>query len=575
MCTDVSPSAHAAEVKDHVVMLRADVQQKAPRITLRWIAHPGATGYAVYRRIMGQPDWGTAMSLPAEALEFADKTAKAATAYEYKVVRSGPVEGYGYACAGLELPLVESRGKLVLIVDDTHAAELASELKRLERDLVGDGWTVLRHDVPRTDTPAAVKALILKDVKADPKGVRAVFLFGHVPVPLSGLLSPDGHEQRPWPADLYYGDVTGAWTDEKDMGPANVPGDGKFDPGFAVRRRDRAAQGDEQPREGRADGPRENRRREDPGHLPADVALQVGRVDLYDLPAFAPKTETDLLREYLNKNHNYRHKVITVPRRGLIDDNFGEFNGEAFAQSGWRCFAPLVGPENIAGAKWNDVLPNERYLWAYGCGPGSHDSCGGVTNAGDLARLSPQVIFTMLFGSYFGEWNSTNNVLRAPLASGYTLTCAWAGRPHWFLHPMAMGETIGSCARLAQNNSRTQYLPAGRASRSVHIALMGDPALRMHVVAPPGNLKAATGKPGSVELSWNPSPDQATGYNIYRAKTPDGPFEKLTRKPITATTFKEKRLGPKTYMVRTVALETSPTGTYYNASQGVFVTPEE
>ena len=31
--------------------------------------------------------------------------------------------------------------------------------------------------------------------------------------------------------------------------------------------------------------------------IPADVDLEVGRVDLSDLPAFAPKTEADLLRD--------------------------------------------------------------------------------------------------------------------------------------------------------------------------------------------------------------------------------------------------------------------------------------
>ena len=57
-------------------------------------------------------------------------------------------------------------------------------------------------------------------------------------VGLKGNLAPDGHGEHygAWPADVYYGDVNGAWTDNSvwSTGAAwprnhNVPGDGKFD----------------------------------------------------------------------------------------------------------------------------------------------------------------------------------------------------------------------------------------------------------------------------------------------------------------------------------------------------------
>ena len=52
------------------------------------------------------------------------------------------------------------------------------------------------------------------------------------------------------------------------------------------------------------------------------LELQVGRVDLANLPAFS-QSEPELLRQYLNKDHDFRHKLITAERRGLIDDNLG------------------------------------------------------------------------------------------------------------------------------------------------------------------------------------------------------------------------------------------------------------
>ena len=120
--------------------------------------------------------------------------------YEYRVQRSGglPVPGIGYTVVGVAGPMVENRGTLTLIVDQTKAAALSFELGRLEQDLVGDGWKVIRHDVAPdvNDTGAsvaAVKALIQADYNADPTNVKSVFLFGDIPIPYSGLHSPDTH----------------------------------------------------------------------------------------------------------------------------------------------------------------------------------------------------------------------------------------------------------------------------------------------------------------------------------------------------------------------------------------------
>ena len=81
--------------------------------------------------------------------------------------------------------------------------------------LTGDGWTVIRRDVSRTDSAANIKSVIQSEYARDPARVRSVFLFGHIPVPYSGNLNPDGHpdHQGAWPTDAYYGDMDGTWTD--------------------------------------------------------------------------------------------------------------------------------------------------------------------------------------------------------------------------------------------------------------------------------------------------------------------------------------------------------------------------
>jgi hypothetical protein len=116
-------------------------------------------------------------------------------------------------------------------------------------------------------------------------------------------------------------------------------------------------------------------------------------------------------------------------------------------------------------------------------------------------------------------------------------------------------------------------------ARQVHIALMGDPTLRLQYVAPPSALDAIE-VAGDVELTWEASPDAGIlGYNVYRSADPGGPFTRLNTELVTEVSYTDPDplVGESTYMVRAVRLEESASGTYYNASQGVSVsyTPSE
>jgi hypothetical protein len=542
---------------DYTVRVSAIASTNPVSITLSWPRDPNATEYSLYRKTLNADDWGVATNLDASATNHVDSNVVVAGSYEYRISKSTPAYyGQGYVYAGIEVPLVESRGKVVLVVDNTHATNLAFELARLQQDLVGDGWTVLRHDVGRMAVEPAntssnvwvarlhelahVKGLIKADYNADPANVKAVFLFGHVPVPYSGDLFPDGHPDHrgAWPADAFYGDMDGVWADTNvnrstagDPRNRNVPGDGKFDP----------------------------------SRFPSDIELEVGRVDLANLTSFA-ESEEELLRRYLDKDHSFRHRVFTVERRGLIDDHFGVSTGEPFAGNGWRNFSAFFGASNAFAGDWLTTLNSQSYLWGYGCGGGSYTSCGGVVTTAQLATNDPRVVFTMMFGSYFGDTDSPGNLLRASLGTpGYTLTSVWAGRPDWQFHHMALGETIGFSTRINHNN----YLYSQAQARLVHVALMGDPTLRMHPVAPPSNLEV-TSNGADVDLKWNASADSVVGYAVYRAADPAGPYSRVNSELHTGTNITITATSETNYMVRAVKLEASASGTYFNASQGIF-----
>jgi len=518
------------------MLLSAVITEKPfARIRLIFPSDKNANKYEVFRKDPRAASWGSAVALlPGTATEFADTNVVSGSGYEYRVIKNNSFPAFLYA--GIRVPMIENRGTVVLLIDKTVASELAEPLTRLENDLVCDGWSVLRHDVNRTDDPRDIKQLLKRDY-AKPAGVRTVFLFGHIPIAHSGWYAPDGHHQRAFPTDAFYADLDGRWTDEMGVDfqtvrpeTRNFPGDGVYDQ----------------------------------SRIPSEVELEIGRVDLFNMPAFLPRTEKELLRQYLEKDHRYRRKLSHVEPRGLAD---GWISGSLANQ------AAMFGPGNVALLPLIPTLKSEPFLFAsraqYGHYQGFNDG-GGVTT--DFARFAPKAMFYEFAGSYMGEWDIWDDFLRAPLCvPDYGLAASYS-MPQWRYHHFALGETIGFCARLAQNNqNQTGLYSLGDVGEGmVHIALMGDPTLQLRVVAPVAQC-AASVEGRNVRLRWEEPDDVVDGYLVYRSNSAHGPFSRLTAKPIQETTFVDPAiaLGVSTYLVRAVKLESTASGTYENLSAGV------
>lgn len=540
----------AQSVSDPAVQINASVQTSTPQITLNWVGNSTTTSYSIYRKLKTGTSWGTALAtISGTVNQYVDNAVALGTNYEYRVIRAGSgYTGYGYINSGIQVPVTEFRGNIILLVDSTFIASLSTELKRLEDDLEGDGWKVIRHNVLRTATPQHIRSFVINDYTSDPLNTKAVFIVGHVPVPYSGNINPDGHPDHlgAWPTDTYYADVNGVWTDisvtSTTVSPArtqNVPGDGKFDQSV----------------------------------IPTDLELQVGRADFSNMSAFSLSEQT-LLKNYLDKDHDYRKKVFSVVKRAVIDDNFGYFSGEAFAASGYKNAACMVPTASItAGDYFTDMTAN-NYQWSYGCGGGTYTSASGIGATSNFATSNLQGIFTMLFGSYFGDWDAQNSFLRAPLAQGKILTNVWSGRVHYQFHHMGLGENIGYGVKLTQNNIGSLYFgsPTSITGRWIHHGLMGDPSLRNDVVAPVSNV-VATKAGNNCTVSWTASPETGIlGYNIYMKNDTNTSYIKINPSLIAGTTYTDNCLlykGIYKYMVRAYKLETTPSGSYYNMSEGI------
>lgn len=538
--------------QDLTIPVSATVDLNPASVTLDW-PNPAASNVLVLRRTKGQGgiQWIQLLSATnSTQTSFTDNTVTAGQTYEYVIQRTTTVNAYGYAMVAVHAPVTDNRGKLLLFVDADIAGPLSGELERLRNDLAGDGWQIVEHAVDSSATVQIIKNQIVADYNADPSHVKSVFLLGKIPVPYSGNTNWDGHpeHQGAWPADAYYADVNGTWTDAtvNNTSPArdandNIPGDGKFDQSV----------------------------------IPSAVELQVGRVDLRRLSAATfGATTAELLKRYLDKNHNWRTGGYAVDSKALVDDNFGYFNGEAFAENGYRNAYALVGNSNVVAGDFIDDAKQHSYLLGYGCGGGWYSGAGGVGASGDFAVDTVNIVFANLFGSYHGDWDyETDPFMPAALASrGGILTCSWAGRPHHFYQALASGETIGYCMKETQNAQYNNGYFGSFGESGAHVALLGDPTLRALVVKPPHNATATAGC-GKVSMEWAASPDTAvTGYYVYRSLQKYGSYARITASPVAGTSFVDDSPVADTlyYQVRALKQQISPGGgVFTNSSTGV------
>lgn len=565
----ISDYSSAIEPKDHVILARVEIDTKnGLKAIISWNIDSNAKDYTVKRKLLTEDSWElTLAKLDSTATTFTDSAIERGVGYEYYLLKncSFPTdtipytyEGYSYLYVGSQLSVPDYRGKLLLLVDNTISDSLGFEILRFIYDITGDGWEVIRREVPRTETfdgkaVSLIKKIIIEEYQNAKGELKSLILLGRIAVPYSGDYAVDGHEEHKgaWVADTYYSDIDGEWTDEEvndtlaqRQENKNVPGDGKFDH----------------------------------NQIPSDVELQTGRIDFYNLN-FYGKTDIELIRSYLNKNHDYRHGRILPANVGAIQDNFGMY-GEVFASNPWMEFSGLLKPENVKAENFMILKNTSARMWAYGCGPGRYWSVDRTAYLDQLDTMNSGGIFSILFGSYNGDWDYEDNILRSVLAySPFALTCVWSGRPFWHFHHMGMGEPIGYSTKVSQNNQILYLSNAKYGHRFVHVSLLGDPTLRMHIVAPATDLTNSievSFSHSKVYLNWQSSDENLLGFNLYRSNDISNKFEKVNKDLILAKEFADSNPlpGKNIYMLRAVRQTETATGTLVNMSQGIFTEME-
>ncbi|MBA3685520.1 MAG: hypothetical protein H0W72_09815, partial [Planctomycetes bacterium] len=560
-CTAATPAVEI-DIPEYNVQVEAVASPSG--IVLTWNPYGYATQVEICRKELGSATWGAPIAtLPGDALTYTDPSAVTGTPYEYQLTRRTsltlhemwqPFAQYGYVCGSIRRSVIDRRGTMILLVDQTMADPLAAELAQLRKDLIGDGWTVIPLEVSRTAAVTEVRALIKATCDATPGGVKSLFIFGHVPVPRSGTMAYDGHNDNAvaMGTDGYYADLDGVWTDATADNSANtendyhllgnnVPGDGRFD-------QDRIPD--------------------------KTVELEYGRVDFHDLSWFHPISEVELLRNYLNKEHDYRQGMRQLPMRGQYVDFLEMRLGNPVAVSGIRAIGSVCGYDNMEMV-WG--LPNPAGQKMY-----TPFSFAGIDNCVFTShefRNDIPVDFYMAFGSGFLNWDTPHNWLRSSIAGKhYGVAAMSGGWPYAYVHPLALGGSFGESARLTQNNDQSEYTVWsywGKTgpfyAHARHFGLMGDPTLRLFNVVPPAAVSIAQNAGSHPALSWAASPQASEGYLVYRSANPNGPFARVTPSMISGTSWSDASVSSGTwcYQVKAVMLQATAGGTFLNASQAI------
>ena len=541
-------NSNAQSALKYSMQMEAVVDTINPKITLKWKRKLGAdTVFTIYKKKLTDVTFTSSNSFVTKDTFYEDIDINQDFLYEYMIYSTK--EACGTVLAGYRKNPIHYVGKILVLIDSIFMDSCKIEIEELLDDISNDGWEVYHEYVNRNDKDVHIKSII--NNYYDNYSLRSVLLLGHIPVSYMGKNPPDGHSDHSgaWSSDMYYSDVDGVFTDNGDYAynyitrpqNKNYIGDGKWDFDFIFGG----------------------------NNLPE---LEISRIDFYDMNLFG-KTEIQLLKNYLRRNHLYKMGKINTINKGLIDDNFsylGEYYN--FANNGWRNFSSLCGIKNIISNKdYLMTLKDSAYKWSYGCGAGTYTSASGIGSSIDFKDMSFKGIFTMLYGSYFGDWDNPNNFLRAPLcAKEPALTSSWVGSGglDWSLHHMVMGEHIGNSGFKSFSN-RAGYRPNGGVKLKAH-NLMGDLTLRNDYISPINNLKSQVNN-NSVKLNWSKTDHKLEkGYYIYRSNKRFGKYE-LISSLIHDTFFNDiiNTKGKYYYMVRATYTKLTPTGYYNNLSLGI------
>ena len=568
-----------------------------------WLTNSGL--YSISRRSAGSSGAFSTIATDVRTNAWVDSTAVVGGYYEYRVGRhtANELRNIPTVVAARNGAVTDRRGRALILVDNVVSNAIATELEAYKNDLIADGWVLTVTNVPRhkdlrylTQDYADYRNVALPTNRLNgefikryitnwfdlaPGDTNAIVLIGHVTIPTSGYLPQDGHPDHrgAWPADVWYADRTGAWTDTNSYSTNGIYGflynyqnDGQFDQ-------------DSIPIE--ADG------------SPGRPEMSIGRIDFRMMADFSKGTETisdtndvteiRLLKQYLAKVARYRRGQIAAQEDVVAFIKNSSFMG--MTPSVLRFGKRALGTEIIAPSRFFDdlFLTGSVTLFGVHGNYGNYDAFGNGQDsqqhtvfaiARETTNQVPRSLFSLFTGSYFGEWFNGSNLqgsdaLRAAIAvTNMSLTATWMDvvPPYskgfdWRTDRFLMGFHYGT----ALQDSFAAYPEVS----CRHTVILGDPMLRASAL--PGVSSLSATKVGiknlgyDVSVSWNGNTNATDGYRILWATSTTSPNWQFLA-DIKGTNWTHTTSNPSTnvYLVKALSSKITGTGVYTNCSLGAF-----
>lgn len=546
-----------------VCLISATVSENPASITINLLENilNNQLVYTIKRRPINgsNSDW-TTLTNNATAINWVDTNISIGQVYEYQVSRvSGTDFAIGYTTACLRYDQSNYKGQMILVIDNSFQTSLALEILQLKKDLTAEGWFINQLFVTRATTWETeneilpIKQSIVNLYNNAPINDKPshLFLLGHIPIARSGLgaPTPDEHDENKGArgADCYYADIDGVFTDVATFNPGNIdpkainlPNDLKFDQDY----------------------------------MPSQLEMAFGRVDFADI-AGSSQNEENLLRNYLNRLHNYR-----IVETGFDMGNKTAFNSgyDNSNDGSYRSLIPISGVSKVDFYSGNLPFPQ----WVSQNGPFQIFMQNiEVPNTSQWQNFGMNSTIFSSDQSYWGYWDEPftsgayGKVRELLSQNTKCLGIIYTTTGINIFHQPGMGETVGwSCKRImdhSQSNNlfqkpSQQYDTPDYWNRT-HFEYHGDPTLRLNQVKPPINVTQ-----NGVVITWSASnDDNIVGYHVYRSYAPFGKYERITTNPITDLTFTDTEITAvvRYFIIKAIKLETTGSGTYLNPSIGI------
>lgn len=503
----------------------------------------------------------------------------------------------------VDFPLIEQRGRVLMVIDPTLRSTLAPEIAQYQLDLQKDGWEVsqalgFRHiDCDRVDgrqelkqpeykaNQKLIKELIHSHWRQNTNVATVAVLVGHITVPYSGYGREDGHVDHlgAWSADSYYGDMSyhndpdpqKGWTDTEEHNNAgsngyfhNYVGDGKWDQNFLPK---------------------------EPDGSFGKLEVAIGRIDFSSLDVFVGRSTADqaptvaaveiaLMRKYFAKIHAYRMKQLQFTP-GITETRNTSY---LFVTMDWN----ITAAASAFGFGLDQIFHQDVFTAGTGrtlgfqADAGTPEAVGSHTsNLIASGAQKPNAAFVVLAGSYFADWQTWNPwgspLLKCCLAApNCALTVSWslsfnspAGSPLAF-QSFAANQHYGKVMQDTYALGVTTLGEPNVQASTRTLFCLGDPTLHALVATPPTGLVTAVRTGATVSLQWDQTPGLTS--HVYRclgtSEGPAGPWLRLTSVPTNVGAFEDSTPSSSKwnwYQVRNIEQMTLGTRTGPVLSQAI------